>query len=109
MRPTRSRQALLLVCALAASVAIPHGAPAQGRAPARACPAYGPGFNGVPGTSTCIRVSGRVRTEADTAFGRSGSGGGAPPTIDTRVDLDTRSGTEYGPVRTFLRAGAGRR
>ncbi|WP_407809496.1 porin, partial [Staphylococcus aureus] len=62
----------------------------------------------VPGTSTCIRVSGSVRAEADAGAGQLGSGS-APPRIDTRVDLDTRSKTDYGPVRTFLRAGSGRR
>lgn len=77
--------------------------------PVRACPRYGPGFVEVPGTSTCMRVGGRVRSEYTTGtrqvsrdqiagFGTSG-----------RVSVDTRTDTAYGPLRSYVRVGVGSR
>lgn len=73
----------------------------------RACPQHGPGFVGVPGSNTCVRIGGRVVAETTVGarrvardqiagFGASGS-----------VSLDARTRTEFGTVRTFVRVKAG--
>jgi opacity protein-like surface antigen len=77
----------------------------------RICDAFGTGFYYIPGTDTCLRVSGRVRIEAhyvDTDFeglleGRFGS---AQDNWTTRargnVRLDARTQTDWGMVRAFI-------
>jgi len=80
----------------------------------KVCSLYGAGFYYIPGTDTCIRIGGYVRAEVN--FGApstdntyiSGAGGlGDRTTGDyyTRsrimMNIDTRTATEYGVVRTF--------
>ena len=80
----------------------------------RICSLYGAGFYYIPGTDTCIKIGGYVR--AETAFntnstfnGAYNSGGGArnrySNSFVTRsrqdLNMDTRTATEYGVVRTF--------
>jgi hypothetical protein len=80
----------------------------------RICSLYGAGFYYIPGTDTCIKLSGYLR--ADVVFGTnsvytgntSGVGGAHNRlsnyfTTRGREDLsiDTRTATEYGVVRTF--------
>jgi hypothetical protein len=69
----------------------------------RVCSTYGAGFFYIPGTETCLRVSGRVRAEylylepnlrTDDSIGFRTRG---------RVQLDARTGTAYGLLRTFVR------
>lgn len=69
----------------------------------RVCSAYGAGFFFIPGTDTCLRVSGRVRAEytvgerfsqAYDAYGTRARG---------RLNIDARTATAYGPLRTFFR------
>lgn len=50
-----------------------------------ACDAYGPGFAKLPGTNTCVRVSGQVRFEQHFS-NRGGATGG-----QTTLDIETRS------------------
>jgi hypothetical protein len=84
----------------------------------KVCSLYGAGFYYIPGTDTCIRLGGYMRI--DTTF----NGGGAynDPSWsgaagqDTRqrnqyisrvrqdIDIDTRTSTEYGVVRTYFDA-----
>ena len=71
--------------------------------PQRSCVTQGTGFFSVPGTETCLRVSGRVRSEyryvqpqrrfQDASGFRSGA----------RVQLDARTPTPYGTLRTVIR------
>jgi hypothetical protein len=84
----------------------------------RACSLYGPGFYYVPGTDTCIRIGGYLRV--DTTFdganvfdapawsGDSGQRNRYVDYIDARsrmgLQVDTRTATEYGVVRTFNQA-----
>ncbi|NPU13739.1 porin [Bradyrhizobium sp. 83012] len=83
----------------------------------RVCSMYGAGFFYIPGTDTCIKLGGYLRAEA--AFGTNaifqnavnGVGGGRNRlsnyyTTRSRADLniDTRTATEYGVVRTFFDA-----
>ncbi|MHC5655293.1 porin [Stappia sp. ICDLI1TA098] len=77
----------------------------------RVCDAYGSGFFYVPGTQTCLRISGRVRAEYRVrGFGDMASA------WDDRTDnstqtrargyarFDSRSDTEYGLLRTYVEA-----
>ncbi|KQP40729.1 hypothetical protein ASF49_20380 [Methylobacterium sp. Leaf104] len=66
------------------------------------CPKQGAGFVRVPGSPTCIRLSGR-------AVGGIAIGGhGAAPVTAGQLSIDTRSESELGPVRAFVRMGHGR-
>ncbi|EIM25641.1 porin [Microvirga lotononidis] len=69
----------------------------------RVCSTYGAGFFYIPGTETCLRVGGRVRGEflyvepndrANDAIGFRARG---------RIQLDARTATAYGLLRTFVR------
>jgi hypothetical protein len=69
----------------------------------RVCSTYGSGFFYIPGTETCLRVGGRVRAEyrylepndrLDDSIGFRTRG---------RIQLDARTATAYGLLRTFVR------
>src|SRR5689334_4455286 len=74
---------------------------------ARPCPQQGPGFVQVPGSSTCVKLGGRVVAETTLGSRRVArdqiSGVGASGS----VSLDARTNTEYGPVRAYMRVKAG--
>jgi len=72
------------------------------------CPSKGAGFVRLPGSASCIRVSGRVTAGADL---RGGHGIGAPatPPVTGRLAIDNRADTDLGEVRTYVRIGNGRR
>ena len=105
--PGLRRAGLILIAALALS---PCQARELEKAPAREtaqpCPGYGSGFVRMPGSATCVRVSGRVRGGADLAIGRDVA---AAPTAAGRFAIDTRTESDLGPVRTYVRIGNGRR
>ena len=71
--------------------------------PARSCPQHGPGFVEIPGTSTCIRIGGRARSEygASTRRVRRDDIGGFRS--GAQVSADVRTETDYGPARAFVR------
>ena len=94
-----------ILLAFAGPVSAFERAPLPSEGAMEPCPAYGAGFARIPGTSTCIRVSGRVVAGADV--GTSHHAPGTPP-IGGRITVDARSASDYGPVRSFLRIGAGR-
>ena len=84
----------------------------------KVCSLYGAGFFYIPGTDTCIKIGGFVRTEWN-----HNAGGSFAPTVNeapgyytratdtlvnrTRglVSFDVRSQTEYGTLRSYIRAG----
>ncbi|WP_035646964.1 porin [Bradyrhizobium sp. ORS 285] len=83
----------------------------------RVCSMYGAGFFYIPGTDTCIKLGGYLRAEVgfgtNTIFQNAVNGvAGARNrysnyyTTRSRADLniDTRTSTEYGVVRTFFDA-----
>src|SRR5689334_21366739 len=83
----------------------------------RICSLYGAGFYYIPGTDTCIKLGGYLRVETalntNSVFGgQFSSVGGAHNqlinyfTARSRQDLniDTRTATEYGVVRTYFDA-----
>ena len=71
-----------------------------------ACPEQGAGFAKIPGTSTCMRLSGRVSAGAgigtDSRTYPTGTSNG-------RFAIDTRTDTGAGPMRSFVHIDAGRR
>jgi len=83
----------------------------------RICSLYGAGFYYIPGSDTCIKLGGYLRvdvtvnTNSDNTGNTSGAGGANNRftnayTWRSREDLnvDTRTATEYGVVRTFFDA-----
>ncbi|WP_316180883.1 MULTISPECIES: porin [unclassified Bradyrhizobium] len=81
----------------------------------RVCSMYGAGFFYIPGTDTCIKLGGFLRAEAgfgtNTIFQNAVNGAAGARnrlsnyyTTRSRADLniDTRTATEYGVVRTFF-------
>lgn len=78
----------------------------------RVCTAYGAGFFYIPGTDTCIRLSGRARLEAGYQNPNSRSNGNGDTTgwgTRLRINVDARTQTGYGTLRAFLRFEAGSR
>ena len=69
----------------------------------RVCSAYGAGFFYIPGTDTCLRVGGRVRAEytIGSRFGDTSDGYGSRSR--GRLNVDARTATAYGTLRTFFR------
>src|SRR5258708_5782754 len=79
----------------------------------RICSLYGAGFYYIPGTDTCIKLSGYLRADVlvhasdFNAFynGNGGQGNRLRNELLTRtretLDIDTRTATEYGVLRTF--------
>ncbi len=81
----------------------------------RICSLYGAGFWYIPGTDTCIKIGGYLR--ADTTFNGGSAHGGPAWSGDSgqrnryydnfisrsrmALQIDTRTATEYGVVRTF--------
>ena len=83
----------------------------------RVCSLYGAGFYYIPGTDTCIKLSGYLRvdvlanTNSDDTGNTSGTAGaqnrlsnGYTWRSREDFDIDTRTATEYGVVRTFFDA-----
>ncbi|KNY20746.1 porin [Methylobacterium sp. ARG-1] len=80
----------------------------------RVCSAYGAGFFYIPGTDTCLRLSGRARFEGgyQTSYSRqNGSNAGDTSGYQgrMRINLDARTQTAYGTLRAFVRLDAGSR
>ncbi|MFC5553471.1 porin, partial [Methylobacterium iners] len=73
----------------------------------RVCSAYGAGFFYIPGTDTCLRVSGRARFEVGYAPTDSRTGTGNGDLVGyrglARINLDARTQTGYGTLRAFTR------
>ena len=78
-------------------------APLPSEAPMEPCPSQGAGFARIPGTETCLRVSGRVAAGLDVGGARM-----AAP-VRGRISIDARGQSDLGPVRSFLRVEAGHR
>jgi hypothetical protein len=83
----------------------------------RVCSLYGAGFYYIPGTDTCVKIGGYLRTDLTVNGGNGGqpfySGSGAygdrygnyyNDYSRFALTLDTRTATEYGVVRTFGQA-----
>jgi len=75
----------------------------------RICSVYGPGFFYIPGTDTCLKIGGKAeldlewdepRAHADPSYGTNVLG---------RVNLDARTATDWGLLRTFVQLDIRRR
>ncbi|WP_236960131.1 porin [Methylobacterium durans] len=105
--PSRHLGAALLAAVLVGSL------PALAREPARRpaadalepCPEQGAGFVRQKGSRTCFRLSGRVGAGLDV---RAGADTRAAPSAAGRFAIDTRTESDIGPVRAFVRMGHGR-
>ena len=88
----------------------------------KVCSLYGAGFYYIPGTDTCLKVGGYVRVQTEWGAGSSGQAYGAGGALaqakfnrqDTNdinwttravVTLDARTQTDYGTLRSYIRAG----
>jgi len=105
------KSSLLASAAGFAAVAGAHAAdlPVKKAAPieyVRVCSAYGAGFFYIPGTETCIRLSGRARLEIgyQQQDSRTGSNGDTTGYRGlARINVDARTQTAYGTLRAFTR------
>jgi hypothetical protein len=70
------------------------------------CPSKGQGFVRMPGSDSCVRISGRVTAGMDM---RTGHGVAAAPVVAGRLAIDNRADTDLGEVRTYVRIGNGHR
>lgn len=77
----------------------------------RVCDAFGTGFFYIPGTETCLRIGGRIRTEIRfNDFGDSNNAWDQDFDVGTAfrargyMRFDSRTNTEYGLLRTYLEA-----
>lgn len=80
----------------------------------RVCDVFGEGFFYIPGTETCMRISGYVRYRVgatndkglaanDTPNYNGFNGDGWNKSTRARVNLDARSETEWGTLQAFIR------
>jgi porin-like protein len=102
------RSLLLGSAAGLAAVAGAHAAdlPMKKAAPVeyvRVCSTYGAGFFVLPGTDTCLRVSGRVRAEYRYAQPFSRTSDAVGFFVRGRIQLDARTSTAYGLLRSVVR------
>src|SRR4051812_5431746 len=69
----------------------------------RVCSTYGSGFFFIPGTDTCVRLSGRARADAlySEPFNRANDAFGIR--ARGRLNVDARTATAYGLLRTYVR------
>jgi hypothetical protein len=69
----------------------------------RVCTAYGAGFFYIPGTDTCLRISGRVRAEYAVGERYSDFQDAYGTRARGRLNIDARTATAYGTLRAFIR------
>lgn len=77
----------------------------------RVCDAYGAGFFYIPGTETCLSISGyvwyQVGPAANVVVGANGYAHfditGFTKNVRARVNFDARSETEWGTLRSYIR------
>ncbi|WP_445505396.1 porin, partial [Microvirga sp. G4-2] len=69
----------------------------------RVCSTYGAGFFYIPGTETCLRVGGRVRAEYLYLEPEDRDQDSIGFRARGRLNIDARTATAYGLLRTFIR------
>ena len=95
----------------AADLPVKKGAPAEF---VRVCSAYGAGFFYIPGTDTCLRISGRARAEYGYQSNENRTVGTQVGDVSMfrgllRINMDARTQTDYGTLRAFIRLEAASR
>ncbi len=107
-----SAAALSVVSAAsAADLAVKKAAPPEF---VRVCSAYGAGFFYIPGTDTCLRISGRARAEYGYQTNTNRTVGTQVGDVSMfrgllRINMDARTQTDYGTLRAFIRLEAASR
>ncbi|MCA3633594.1 MAG: porin [Methylobacterium sp.] len=69
----------------------------------KTCPQYGAGFFVVPGTTSCLKMIGRIRVEAIQATPTVRTDASNLFRVRGYIGYDHRTATEYGLLRTYLR------
>lgn len=69
----------------------------------RVCDAFGTGYFYIPGTETCLRVGGRVRAEYRYLEPLDRESDSIGFRTRGRLNIDARTATAYGLLRTFVR------
>jgi hypothetical protein len=69
----------------------------------RVCTTYGAGFFYVPGTDSCMRISGRVRFDGLYAEPATRFDDAIGTRVRGRLNVDHRTATAYGLLRTYIR------
>jgi len=69
----------------------------------RVCSDFGPGFFYIPGSDTCIRIGGRTRFEYVASATSEKSQDPSSFNATARLIIDTRTATDWGPLRTLMR------
>lgn len=104
---TKARHILLGTAALLAAGVGAHAADLPMAEPVqyvRICNASGEGFFYIPGSQTCLRISGYARADVqyqEPVFGRADSA--ISFRTRARIDLDARTQTGWGTLRAFIR------
>lgn len=70
----------------------------------KTCPTYGAGFFVVPGTTSCLKLVGRVRADYMIHAPLTRAGNNTTTRVRGYVGFDHRTATEYGLLRTYMRA-----
>jgi hypothetical protein len=72
----------------------------------RICDAYGAGYFYIPGTETCLKIGGRVRSDVNwyNAYraGQDNAGRGTYWKTRSELQIDTATDTEYGALKTDM-------
>ncbi|WP_048647775.1 porin [Nitratireductor soli] len=69
----------------------------------RICDVYGAGFFYIPGTETCLKISGMVRYQMGFTSGDLGDTDGWDKYARGELNIDARSETEYGTLGAFIK------
>ena len=72
----------------------------------KVCNTYGAGFFYIPGGNTCLKVGGRARAEyyfGENRHAGYNAGSDTGFRAQGHIQLDARTATEYGTLRTFVR------
>ncbi|EKF20402.1 porin [Nitratireductor pacificus] len=69
----------------------------------RVCDVYGAGFFYIPGTETCLKISGMVRYQMGFSNGDFGDSDGWDKYARGELNIDARSETEYGTLGAFIK------
>ena len=94
--PVRAALAVVLI-GFAASATASERDPAPPKP--NPCAKHGPGFEALPGTTTCLRLGGGVRGEMDA---RATASDRARLNAEARAALDSRTDTDGGPLRAVV-------
>jgi len=93
----------LLVASAASAADLPGEAVPAAVDYVKVCDAFGAGFFYIPGTETCLDISGRVRFRVTVGDFGVDDDTDVEFRADGRVDFDARTMTEYGQLRSFFR------